>query len=72
MAKFMLIAVVGKIHKATFEGLVHLKLANKKIYYIFGDKKTNLWSEEFVFMVPPEAGANPPTRPTRVALLAGL
>lgn len=60
----------GLIHTASLKGMK--ALANKKLYYIFGDKDTRLFSEEYTFFVPPVAGTQPPSRPTTVILFDDL
>ena len=63
---------LGAIHTANFTGLLDLNLSNKNISYIFGDAATNDFSKEFTLLVPPQAGTQPPNRPTTVALFADL
>lgn len=61
---------LGLLHTASLQGMV--ELSSKTIYYRFGDKNTNDWSREYTFLVPPKAGSQPPTRPTRVILFDDL
>lgn len=61
---------LGLIHTADMVGMK--KLANKKIYYVFGDEDTNDFSGEFVFNAPPLPGTQPPNRPTRVIMYDDL
>lgn len=56
----------GLIHTAHLEGM--LALSNERIYYIFGDAETNVFSKEFVFQVPPAPGTQPKNRGTTVIL----
>lgn len=61
---------LGLIHSANLVGMT--VLANQKIYYIFGDEKTNDFSTEKTFFVPPVPGSNPPDRGTTVILFDDL
>ena len=47
-------------------------LAGSKIYYTFGDATTSTWSKEYIFLVPPLPGVQPPDRPTRVVVFADM
>jgi hypothetical protein len=57
---------LGQIHSANVTGM--RALSAQQIYYKFGDDDTADFSEEFVFLVPPRAGMQPPNRPTTVIL----
>ena len=48
---------LGAIHTASFVGMT--KYAGQQIYYIFGDKKTEDFSQEFTLFVPPLPGILP-------------
>jgi len=61
---------LGLIHTAPLEGMT--ALANKKVYYSFGDEVTNDFSKEYVFNVPPIPGTQPPSRPTTAILYDDL
>lgn len=61
---------LGLIHTAPFTGMK--ALANKKVYYKFGDDATNDYSKEYVLNVPPLAGTQPPSRPTTAILYDDL
>ena len=61
---------LGLIHTAPLTGMT--LLANTRIYYIFGDSVTDLFSGEYVFQVPPLAGTNPPSRPTTAVLYCDM
>jgi hypothetical protein len=61
---------LGQLHTALFKGMN--KLANKDIYYIFGDERTREFSAEQKLHVPPVPGTNPPTRPTTIILYDDL
>ena len=61
---------LGLIHTAEMVGME--KLANKKIYYVFGDEDTNDFSGEHIFNAPPLPGTQPPNRPTRVIMYDDL
>lgn len=58
---------LGLIHNAYFNGMI--KLAEQKIYYIFGDQSTNDFSSEFILNVPPLDNTQ---RPTTVILYDDL
>ena len=57
---------LGLIHTAILSGMQGL--AGERLYYIFGDESTHLYSKEHVFTVPPLAGTQPQNRPTTVVL----
>ena len=59
---------LGNIYTASLEGMQALE--NSFIYYRVGDEANGLWSNEFTFWVPPVRGSNPPSRGTRVVMLA--
>jgi hypothetical protein len=61
---------LGLIHTALFSDMS--TLAATKVYYIFGDAATKTYSEEHVFHVPPAAGTQPASRPTRVILYCDM
>ena len=61
----------GAIHTAKFTGMKSYT-AGTKIYYRFGDNTANTWSQEYIFHVPPQAGQQPPNRPTTAILFCDL
>ena len=61
---------LGNIYTAEIVGILSLNLGGSYIYYIFGDAATNTWSSETAFWVPPNRGASPKDRATRVVVLA--
>lgn len=61
---------LGLIHTALLTGVRNK--TSQYIYYKFGDRKTNDWSEEFRFRVLPLAGRQPLDRPTTLILYDDL
>lgn len=61
---------LGVLHQAQFVGMT--KLASHKVYYRFGDSETENFSREYVLLVPPQAGTQPPNRPTTAILFDDL
>jgi hypothetical protein len=60
---------LGLIHTAPFQGMK--ALAGKDLYYTFGDAKTDDFSKEYVFHVPPLPGSQG-VRPTTAILFDDL
>lgn len=61
----------GAIHTAALEGMTSFA-AGTLLYYRFGDSQTSTWSKEWTFLIPPQAGQQPPSRPTSAILLCDL
>lgn len=61
---------MGLVHKAYFNGLT--ALPSQKVYYVFGDEASDLYSEEHTLYVPPLPGTQPPNRGTQVVLFCDL
>jgi len=50
---------LGMQHSVNITGIKTLHLSSRRIYYVFGDQKTNNMSPEWMFQVPPRAGMQP-------------
>ncbi len=61
----------GAIHTAELQGMKSFT-AGTILYYRFGDSVTNTWSQEWTFLIPPQAGQQPPNRPTSAILFCDL
>ena len=61
----------GAIHTAELDGMTSFT-AGTILYYRFGDKVTQTWSKEWTFIIPPQAGQQPPSRPTTAILFCDL
>ena len=61
---------MGLINTAPLAGMKDL--GGTRIYYVFGDDATGLYSHEHSFQVPPQAGQQPPNRPTTAILYCDM